>query len=223
MNSNTIKLCSISKILLQCQKSKTNSKSKGKTAKDRNYLLSRRGSGFRRLAGGRRAGIRGERVLLCHGNRRRRQDLDDVDLPEDPVLRGGPVGDVVRNGVPPRGKTAVGAEEVAVPRLQLDGAVLPDRLPLNGAVEARRQRLQHLPPRHAEEERLVRRREVLAVAAPQPDYVVGVLHELHRPFRRLGGAAAVLRDGGLVVLGDQVLAVGALQAYGLRVLEQLHC
>lgn len=44
--------------------------------------------------------------------------------------------DVVRDGVAPRGKAAVGAEELAVASLELDLIALSDWFPLEGGIKA---------------------------------------------------------------------------------------
>lgn len=99
---------------------------------------------------------------------------------------------IVRDRIPPRRQAAICAQKLAVSRLQLEGAVFSDGLPLDRAVEPRRQRLQHLAARHAEQKRLVGRRQVLSVVALESDYGVGVLDEFDGPFGRFGGSVAVL-------------------------------
>lgn len=128
----------------------------------------------------------------------------------------------MRDGVPPRRQPAVGPQKLAVPRLELNGALVFDRLPLDGAVEAFGERLQHLPAGHPEEEGVVGGGEVLAVAALEADDVVGVGDEFDGPFGGFGGAVAVLGHGLLVFLGRQVLVVGVLQPDGFSLVEELH-
>lgn len=63
--------------------------------------------------------------------------------------------DVMSDGVAPRGKAAVGTEELAVASLELDLIALSDWFPLKGGVEAVREGLEDFMAGHAEEERLV--------------------------------------------------------------------
>jgi hypothetical protein len=98
------------------------------------------------------------------------EHLHDLDVPEHPVLRGGAVRHVVRDRVPPRREAAVGAEVVAVPRLELRLEAVLDGLPLQrrvGGAAAGRRRLQHLAARHPEQEGLVGGGEVAAVSAAE--------------------------------------------------------
>jgi len=152
----------------------------------------------------------------------RRDHLHDLDVPEHPVLRGGAVRDVVGDGVPPGREPPVGAEEVAVPRLEARLEAVPHGLPLHRRVRARGRRLQHLPPRHAEQERLVGGGEVAAVAAPEADDAGDARHGLDAPPRVGGRAVAVLRDVHLVLVRVQELDVVALEPHHLGPREQLH-
>lgn len=128
------------------------------------------------------------------------------DVPEDPVLRGGGVGVVVGDGVPPRRRPAVSAEELAAPALQLQLKPVAYRLPL--VLPVRRDvvwvhvPLDDLAPRHPQQERHVRRRQVVAVAALQPYRLALVLHALNRPPGLQRRAVAALPDGLVVVVGD---------------------
>ncbi|CAL4927869.1 unnamed protein product [Urochloa decumbens] len=151
----------------------------------------------------------------------RREDLHDLDVPEHPVLRGGAVGHVVRDGVPPRREPPVGAEEVSIPCLEARLEPVPHGLPLHRRVRARGRRLQHLPPRHAEQEGLVGGGEVAAVAAPEADGAA-VRHGLDGPPRVRGRAVAVLRDVHLVLVRVQELVVVALEPHHFGPREQLH-
>lgn len=185
------------------------------------YLLSGKASRYRGMTRRRRARFRSKGILLSR--RRRRQYLHHVDLPENPILRDRTMRDIVGHRIPPRGQAPIGPQEVAVPGLELNGAVFPDRLPLDGAVEAVGKRLQHFPAGHSEEKRLIRRRQVLAVAALEADNGVGVFDGFDGPFSGFGGSVSVLGHGFFVFLGDQVFVVGALQADGFGVMEQVHC
>lgn len=149
-------------------------------------------------------------------------DLDDVNVPEDPVRGAGAVGDVVGHGVAPGREAAVGPEEVAVAGAELDVGALPHGLPLEGGVEAAGEGLDHLAPGHAEEEGLVGGGEVLAVAALEAEDGVGVEDELDGPPGAGGGPVAVLGDGLLVLLRHQVLVVAAPEAHRPGVAEELH-
>lgn len=114
--------------------------------------------------------------------RRVGDNLHDVDVPEYPVLSGGAMGDVVGDGVAPRGHAAVGAEEVAIAGPELDAVALTDGFPLEGRVKAPGGKgLDDLAAGHAEEERDVGGGEVLAVAALESKHGVGAVDELDGP------------------------------------------
>jgi len=168
--------------------------------------------------GNRQRGSRGFTAI------RRRVDinLDDFHVPEDPVLRGGPVRNIVRDGVSPGRQAPIGAEEVAVASLELDAASVLDGLPLDGGVEPLRERLEDLVARHAQQEELVGSCEVLAVTALQANYVVVFGHVFDHPPRALRGPLAGLRDRLFVLLRQQVLVVVAAETHRLRAVEEVH-
>lgn len=153
-------------------------------------------------------------------------DFDYIDVPEDPILSNGPVGDIVSDRVPPRRNTAVPSQEIAVARLQPGAGALLDWLPLERRVEARGQSLENFPAGHSEQERVVGGGEILAVAALQPDNGVGIGagegNELDAPSGVLGGSVPILSDGFLVVVGEQVLVVVAPEPDHLGVAEEIH-
>ncbi|URE22526.1 magnesium ion transmembrane transporter [Musa troglodytarum] len=167
-------------------------------------------------SGGRRRRGRGG------GRWRMGQDLDDVDVPKDPVLGGGAVGDVVGDGVAPGGEAAVAAEVVAVAGLELDLDALAEGLPLEGRVEAGRQGQADLLAGDAEEEGFVGGGKVAAVAAAETERVGGAVHALHRPPSAARAAVAVLADVFPLLLRHQELVVVAPQPHHLRPGEQLH-
>lgn len=93
-------------------------------------------------------------------------DVNDVDRPEDPILRGGPLRNVVGDGVLPRRSTAIGAQELAslCSELQLEAFLYG--LPLGGRVHfGRGKGLDNLSAGPAEEENFVGGGEVAAIAA----------------------------------------------------------
>jgi hypothetical protein len=180
---------------------------RGRKRRARGRLVRRHGGG---VVGGR--GVVGSR---------RREDLEDLDIPEHPA--GVAVRDVVGDGVAPGREPGVGAEEVVVPRAEADGAgAVALRHPLDGGVEAVGQRLRDLAARRAEEERLVGGGEVAAVAAAQAQHAGAVRDRLHLPPRVQGRRVPVLRYAGLVLVRVQVLVVVAPQPHCLGALEQLH-
>lgn len=127
-------------------------------------------------------------------------DLQDINIPEDPILCGAPMGDIVSNRVPPRWQSTISPEEVPVAGLELHLSTIPERLPLDGGIEPPRQALNHFAASDAEQERLVGRREILAIAALEADDVVVLRHVLHDPLGVLGGAVPVLAHRLLVLL-----------------------
>ena len=72
---------------------------------------------------------------------------------------------VVSDGVAPRRKTAVGAEEPVVAGIELDLIAFPDNLPLHRRVEWSCERLDHFSTNRIEEELMVQGGEVAVVAA----------------------------------------------------------
>ena len=149
-------------------------------------------------------------------------NLENIHIPEDPILCSGPMRDIVRHGVPPRWNPPVGSEKVPVTGLELDLRAVANGLPLDGGVEPPRHALHHLAARDAEEQRLVGRRQVFSVTALESDDVVELRNELHRPLGVAGGSVAVLRDGLLVLVGQEVFVVVAAEAHRLRAVEELH-
>lgn len=149
-------------------------------------------------------------------------NLNDVDVPEDPVLGRGPVRDVMGHRVPPRRQPTIGPEEVTVAGLELQVVTFPDWLPLDGGVKPSGQGLQHLPTRHAQQEGLVGCGQVLPAGALQAYDGFGTGHELDGPPGVLGGTVSVLVDGLLVFLGQEVLLVVAAEPHRLGVVEEVH-
>ncbi|GMP29055.1 hypothetical protein CsSME_00004327 [Camellia sinensis var. sinensis] len=90
--------------------------------KDRRLPLSRKGQrsrvGFRRQRWQRR---------VCFSKR-----LHNLNVPQNLLLSPHPVRNVVSHGVPPRRKTAVGAEEVAATRLESHRETVSNRFPFDG-------------------------------------------------------------------------------------------
>lgn len=149
--------------------------------------------------------------------------LDDVDVPEDPILGGSPVGDVVSDGVAPGWDAAVGAEEVAGVAFELDLEPVADGLPLEGGIVkgTGSGSLNDLLAGGTEEEGLAGSCEEAAVAAPEAEGATAI-DELDVPAGGVVGAVTALYHALLVLPGHQVLAVVAPQAHGLRPVEQLH-
>lgn len=109
------------------------------------------------------------------------ENLDDVDVPKNPILSGRSVRNIVSDGVSPRRQTTVTAEEVAVTRLELDQSAVSDRLPSERRVEAARIGLEDFSSGCSEEKRFVRRRQVFAVSAFEADEVGGARDRLDGP------------------------------------------
>lgn len=151
-----------------------------------------------------------------------RDDVDDIDVPQNPILGGGAVRDVMGDGVAPRREAAVGAEEVAVAGLELDLDAVANRLPLDGGVEARGHGLEDLAAGDAEEEGLVGGGEVAAVAALEAQHQGGPVHDLHRPPGVAGRPVAVLAHALLVLFRDQIFVMVAPKPDHPRPAEQIH-
>lgn len=150
-------------------------------------------------------------------------NLDDINIPQDPILRGGPVGDIMSDGVPPRRKAAIRSEKVAVAGLQLDTTTVPDGFPFHGGVKRGGGKcLEHLAAGHAEEEGVVGGGEVFAVAAFEADDVAVFRDVLDEPAGGLGGAVSVLCDGFFIFLGEEVFVVVAAEAHRLGEVEEVH-
>ena len=149
-------------------------------------------------------------------------NVKDINVPENPILSGGPLRNIVGHRVPPRRQSPISPQEVAVAGLELDMVPVSDGLPLERGVDPLGPRLGHLATGHAEQEGMVGGGEVLVVAALEADDGVGVGHELHGPARVLGGSVPVLSHRLLVLVGQQVLIVVATQAHRLGVAEEFH-
>lgn len=61
-------------------------------------------------------------------------NLNNIHVPQDPILRGGPVRNIMRNGVSPRRQPAVSSEKIPVTSLELHAPSFLDGLPLNRRV-----------------------------------------------------------------------------------------
>lgn len=149
-------------------------------------------------------------------------NVNDINIPTNPILSSGPLRNIMGHRVPPRRQSPIAPQEVAVPGLELDLVPFSDGLPLERGVEPLGPRLDHLETGHAEQEGTVGGGEVLVVAALEADDGLGVGHELHGPARVLGGSVPVLSHLLLVLLGQQVLIMVATQAHRLGVAEEVH-
>lgn len=158
------------------------------------------------------------------GGRRSDDNIDDVNVPENPIQSGSPVRDVVCDGVSPGRNAAVSAEELTVACLELDLVAFLDGLPFDGGVETARAGLEDFPAGHAKEEGLVRCGEVLTVATFETDNIVfrDVFNELYGPAALFGGSCPALSDGLFVFVGMEVLPVAALKTDDLGVFEYIH-
>jgi len=115
------------------------------------YLLSGESRGFD-------GNSRGSRGIEIEGigvrNRRRSRgldvDLQHINIPQDPILCGSPMRDIVRHGVPPRWEPPIGPQKVPVTGLKLHLRAVPHGLPLHGGVQPPRHALHHLAPRHTQ-------------------------------------------------------------------------
>lgn len=149
-------------------------------------------------------------------------NVNDINIPINPILSSGPVRNIMGHRVPPRRQSPIAPQEVAVPGLELDLVPFSDGLPLERGIEPLGPRLDHLETGHAEQEGTVGGGEVLVVAALEADDGVGVGHELHGPARVLGGSVPVLSHLLLVLLGQQILIMVATQAHRLGIAEEVH-
>lgn len=113
-------------------------------------------------------------------------NLDDIHIPQNPILSGGSVRNVVGHRVPPRRQAPIGSEEVAVPGPEPDLGAFSDGLPLHRGVEPPGQSLEHFPAGHAEQVGLVGGGEVLGEAALEADDGIGFGYELDGPSGLLG-------------------------------------
>ena len=162
--------------------------------------------------------------LIRHAGRSRGAGdyVDDVDVPQNPILCGGAVGDIVGDGIAPWREAAVGAEEVAVAGLELGLDAVADGLPLDGGVEAGGHGLEDLAAGDAEEEGLVRGGEVAVVAALEAQNRGGPVHDLHRPPGVAGCPVAVLAHVLLVLVRRQIFVVVAPKPDHPRPAEKIH-
>ena len=83
------------------------------------------------------------------------ENIDDVDVPKNPVLSSRSVRNIVSDGVSPRRQATVTAKEVTVTRLELDQSTVSDRFPGERRVETARISLQNFSSRGSEEKRFV--------------------------------------------------------------------
>lgn len=180
-----------------------------------------------------RSGVRTSEIVWQGREARRRRNIigsglefgnvDDVHGPEDPILGGGSMRNVVGDGVPPRRRTAIGAEECASLGFELQVDAVLYGLPLNGRVHfGCGNRLDNLFAGPAEEEGFVGGGQVAAVAALETDNVGLVRDELYHPPCFPGGADAALPDRFFVVVGDKVLVEVASEPDGFGFVEELH-
>lgn len=82
-------------------------------------------------------------------------NINDIDVPEDLLVRGGPMRDIMCDRVPPRREAAIGTQVLAVASLELDLIPIPNRLPFNGRVQTSGHGLKNLATSHSDEERVV--------------------------------------------------------------------
>ena len=129
---------------------------------------------------------------------------------------------IVSDGVPPRRNTAVASQEITVPRFKFHKRAFLDRLPLKRGVQPLRTSLKNLQAGHSEQERLIRGHQVLAVAALEADYRIGILNKLNTPSRILRRSVPTLSNRLLVFVGEQILLVMAPEADDLGVAEEIH-
>lgn len=167
--------------------------------------------------------VRERRGLLCLvANRGLDLNVHDVNMPEDPILSGGPVRNIMRNGVSPRRKATISPQKLTIPSLELNKRAILDGLPLDGGVKPAGPGLEHLAAGHPQEKGLVGGGEVLSVAALQTNYGGSPRNGLDSPSGALAGSIAVLTDGFLVLLSQQVLVVVTLQTHRFGVVKELH-
>lgn len=76
---------------------------------------------------------------------------------------------------------------------------ISDRLPIDLGIKFPGQRLTHLPPRNAQQNLLVRRRQILPVTAPEPDDAVHAVDEFDCPFGPLDRSLSILAHRFLVL------------------------
>lgn len=83
------------------------------------------------------------------------ENLDDVDVPKNPILSRRSVRNIVSDGVSPRRQATVTAKEVTVTCLELDQSTVPDGFPSERRVETARIGLQDFSSGGSEEKRFV--------------------------------------------------------------------
>lgn len=152
-------------------------------------------------------------------------NLDNINIPENIVLRRVPERNVMGDRVSPRWHTTIGSQELAEPGLKLDPGPFVDGFPLVRGVEPLRQSLHHLVTRRAKQERVVRGSEVLVVTALESDYGLCAFDKLDGPPGSLaggGGSVSLLGHGHLVFLGYKVLVMVATEADRFGVAEEVH-
>lgn len=118
-------------------------------------------------------------------------NLRNIDFPQNPILGGGSMRNIVGYGVSPRRQTPICAQEVAVAGLELDLKPISNGLPLHRRIQPGRHRLKHLLPSRPQKKMHARGRQILAVAALQADHIVS-LHAFHLPLRSFRRSVPVL-------------------------------
>ena len=152
-------------------------------------------------------------------------NLDNINIPENIILRRVPERNVMGDRVSPRWHTTIGSQELAEPGLELDPGPFVDRFPLMRGVEPLRQRLHHLVTRRPKQEGVVRGSEVLVVTALESDCGLSAFDKLDGPPGFLvggGGSVSLLGHGHLVFLGYKVLVMVATEADRFGVAEEVH-
>ena len=130
--------------------------------------------------------------LLWDLSRRLDLNLDNINIPENPILSGSPVRNIMGDRVSPRWYTTIGSQEVTIPSLELDLGPFFNGFPLERRVEPPRQRLDHFSTSHAKQKGLVRGGEVLVVATLEPDYAICAFDKLDSPPCVFGRPVSIL-------------------------------
>lgn len=154
--------------------------------------------------------------------RRPHLNLNNINIPKNPILSSKSTRNIMSQRIPPRRESSVGSQEVSITRLELNLRPFPDGLPLKRGIKPPGQSLEDLPTSHAEKKRLVRSGEVLTIARLEADYVVGSGDRLDSPSSVLGESVSVLGDRFLIIVSVEVLVVVATETHGLGIVEELH-
>lgn len=149
--------------------------------------------------------------------------IDDVNVPQDPILRGGSIRQIMRDRIPPWHRCSIGSQELPSFRPQFHFIPFLDRFPLNRRILFRiGQSLENFFTGHAEQKGLVGCTEVSAMAAPEANGVGVTVDGLNDPPGPIGGTVAALSHGLLVIVGHEEFVEVAAKPDRFGLVKELH-